>query len=395
MGDGDDVMEEGGMQGRGRRDSARWRAAGWRALVGAALAGATTARPALAQGAVGGGTMTLAPSMAQVGPCDATAPTRDAATVEGRRRQETAAVAMAQRVMVNVEPAREGGQPTRVMLRRPAGWLGVNTVDVSDLRMTPTGRMVRYCAYPVVVSVEPGSPAEKGGLASGDTIVAYAGRDLLKSGEIELDRLMVPGQTLRVTVRRDGRTTVKPIVVGQRPSYTFFRSYPLDGEVRIYTEQRSGNSHTVVTERIMGERLELPRAPRPPRPVGTVTVSTAPTAPAMAPGAPLPPGPPPVPYVIGYGGPSVVAGAQVVSADDDLREALRTDARGVLVLRVLPGTPAATAGLKGGDIIVRADGQVVLSPTALHRMVLRVAEARALLLRIDRAGKEKDVTLRW
>ncbi len=386
------------MQGRGRRGSARWRVAGWRALVGATLAGAAAARPATAQGAVGtvgGGTLTLSPSMGRVGPCDATAPTRDAATAEGRRRQETEAVAMAQRVMVGVAPSGEHGQTTtRVLLRRPAGWLGVNTVDVSDLRMTRTGRVVRYCAYPIVVTVEPGSPAEKGGLASGDTIVAYAGRDLLKSGEIELDRLMVPGQTLRVTVRRDGRTLVKSVVVGQRPSFTYFRSYPMEGEVRIFTEQRSGGGQTVVTERIMGERLELPRAPRPPRPLGAVTVSTAPSAPP-APGAPLPPGPPPVPYVIGYGGPSVVAGAQVVPADDDLREALRTDARGVLVLRVLPGTPAATAGLKGGDVIVRADGQTVLTPAALHRMVLRGAEVRALLLRIDRAGKEKDVTLRW
>ncbi|MGZ8375923.1 MAG: PDZ domain-containing protein [Gemmatirosa sp.] len=385
------------MQERGRsspsRGRARRRAAEWRALAGAALAGAALAGPAAAQGAVGGGTVTLLPSMGQVGPCDATAPTRDAATAEGRRRLETAAVAMSrQRVMVGIEPSGEPGEPTRVMLRRPAGWLGVNTVDVSDLRITRAGRVVRYCAYPIVVSVEPNSPAEKAGLASGDTILAYAGRDLLKSGEIELDRLLVPGQTLRVTVRRDGRTLEKPLVVGQRPTYTFFRSYPVDGEVRVYTEQRTGGQ-TIVTERVMGERLELPRAPRPPRPYGTVTPAVAPAAPP-APGAPLPPTPP-VPYIIGYGGPSVVVGAQVVAADDDLREALRADARGVLVVRVLPGTPAAAAGLKGGDVIVRAGGEPVLTPTALHRMVLRVGDARALSLRVDRSGKEKDVTLRW
>jgi serine protease Do len=373
--------------------------------MGAAVASVAGARPAGAQGAVGGGrTMTLLPSMAQVGPCDATAPTRDAATAEGRRRMQATEREVVRREMAGQTPSGETPRPTRVLLRRPSGWLGVNTVDVSDLRMTREGRVVRYCAYPVVITVEPGSPAEKGGLASGDTIVAYAGRDLLKGGEIELDKLLIPGQTLRVTVRRDGRTLVKPVVVGQRPTYTFFRSIPVEGEVRVYTERTAGG-RTVVTERIGGaERVEV-RAPRPPRVYGSTTPAPAPAAPV----APTPPATPvaygeaptpapalpPVPYVIGYGGPSVVVGAQVVAADDDLREALRADARGVLVIKVLPGTPAAHAGLRGGDVIVRANGMEVLTPTALHRMVLRMHEARTLVLRVDRRGQDKDVTLRW
>jgi serine protease Do len=91
----------------------------------------------------------------------------------------------------------------------------------------------------------------------------------------------------------------------------------------------------------------------------------------------------------------VIVGAQVVGADDDLREALGADTRGVAVLKVLPGTPAASAGLRSGDVIVRAGGQVVLTPAALHRAVVRGSEVRTLLLRVDRKGKEKDVTLKW
>ena len=393
---------------QGRAGTGRTRLAARRlALVGAAAASAAAVRPAGAQGAVGGGgsgAMTLLPSMAQVGPCDATAPTRTAASAEARRRVEAAERELVRRSMTGQAPAGEAPRTARVLLRRPSGWLGVNTVDVSDLRVTPAGRVVRYCAYPVVVTVEPGSPAEKGGLASGDTIVAYAGRDLLKGGEVELDKLLVPGQTLKVTVRRDGRTTVKPVVVGERPTYTFFRSIPLEGEVRVYTE-RTANGQTIITERVgVGERVDV-RTPRPPRVYGSVTPAAAPSAP-VAPSTPAPPAVwgdvpapvpalPPVPYVIGYGGPSVVVGAQVVAADDDLREALRADARGLLVVKVLPGTPAAQAGLRGGDVIVRANGMEVLTPTALHRMVLRVTEARALVLKVDRRGQEKDVTLRW
>jgi hypothetical protein len=388
------------MRKRGR-ETARWRAAGRLALAGAALAGAA-ARPAAAQPGARGAGVTLMPATASAGPCEATVPTREAAA----RRRETERAAREFELRVHtLTPSPDGeARPARVLLRRPGGWLGVNTVDVSDLRLTAEGRVVRYCAYPVVVAVEPGSPADKGGLASGDTIVAYAGRDLLKSGEIALDRLLVPGQTLRVTLRREGRTLVRPVHIEQRPNYTFFRSYQVPaggGEVIVRTE-RDGR---VEIERrgTFAETFETtprPRMPRPPR-----DVALAPAAPAPPPGmrsvsaeeasvAPLP-AMPPVPVVIGFGGPSVVLGAQVVPADDDLREVLRADAEGVLVVRVLPGTPSEVAGLRGGDVIVWAAGQRVFTPTGLQRAVQRALDERALLLRVDRAGKEKAVTLRW
>ena len=373
------------------------RAAARPALIGAAVAGAlalavVAVRPSEAQQP---GTRTrtvLSPSMLRGGPCDATMPMRDAAARGDARRRVTATMRELD-VLETSSPTGEG--QARVAFRRPAGWLGVSTVDVSDLRLTSAGRVVRYCAYPVVVSVEPDSPADRGGLASGDTIVAYAGRDLLKSGEIVLDELLVPGETVRVTVRRDGRTLVKPVLIGQRPVSAIFRSVPLGGpgrQVRVY---RTPDGETVVSERF--ETTIRQRV----RPGAATVIASAPLPPAppLPPGdhlAPAPPGAlPAVPFVIGYGGPSVVAGAQVVAADDDLREALGADARGVAVLKVLPGTPAAAAGLRSGDVIVRAGGQEVLSPSALHRAVLRGAEARALVLRVDRKGKEKDVTLKW
>ncbi|MDF1505224.1 PDZ domain-containing protein, partial [Roseisolibacter sp. H3M3-2] len=362
-----------------------------------------TARPAAAQqGGARGGTMTIVTSMASAGPCEATVPTREAASP--RRVERVEVRALTTRDVLTPAPDGEA-RPARVVVRKPVGWLGVNTVDVSDLRVTAEGRVVRYCSYPVVVSVEPGSPAEKGGLTSGDTIVAYAGRDLLKSGEIALDRLFVPGQRLRVTVRRDGRTVEKPITIEQRPTYAFFRSVPLgtqvivrSGDGRFEMEQRRG----AYVEALEPGTAPRPRAPRPPREfqVTTATAPAAPGAPATpvaigdAPPAPLP-AMPPLPVVIGFGASSVVLGAKVVAADNDLREELRAAAERGLVVRVLPGTASAAAGLRGGDVIVRAGGQPVLTPAALHRVVQRYADERALPLRVDRAGHEKDVTVRW
>ncbi len=376
---------------------APWRAAGRLALIGAALASASAGVAVRSAEAQQPGTRTRTVLMAASGgPCDATVPMRDAAASGDAKRRVTATMRELA-VLETASPTGEGR--ARVAFRRPAGWLGVSTVDVSDLRLTPAGRVVRYCAYPIVVSVEPGSPADRAGLASGDTIVAYAGRDLLRSGEIVLDELLVPGETVRVTVRRDGRTLVKPVLIGQRPVSAIFRSVPLGrpGEqVRVY---RTPDGETVVSERFE-TTLRVRSRPRPATVTATVTASAPlPPAPPLPPRdhvAPAAPGAlPAVPFVIGYGGPSVVVGAQVVAADDDLREALGADARGVAVLKVLPGTPAAAAGLRSGDVIVRAGGQEVLTPNALHRAVLRGAEGRVLVLRVDRKGKEKDVTLKW
>jgi len=79
--------------------------------------------------------------------------------------------------------------------------------------------------------------------------------------------------------------------------------------------------------------------------------------------------------------------------DEDWRVTLGVD-NGVLVTKVLDGTPAKDAGLRGSDVITSADGQSVASVRTLARIVSN-AKAKAVKLQIIRAGKPMVINLKW
>ena len=68
-----------------------------------------------------------------------------------------------------------------------------------------------------------------------------------------------------------------------------------------------------------------------------------------------------------------------------------TEIRGALVTRVLPGSGAAAAGLKPGDLVVSANGQRVDSAQALHNIEGLQAVGSTLTLDIRRDGKAQQL----
>jgi uncharacterized protein (TIGR03435 family) len=120
-------------------------------------------------------------------------------------------------------------------------------------------------------------------------------------------------------------------------------------------------------------------------------------APAPGRGGPMPPMPPMPPfagYTLGFSTTnSAIAGATLMPLTDDWRATLGVD-NGVLVTKVLPGTPAKDSGLHDGDVIISADGQTVASVRALSRIVGN-AKANAVRLQVIRAGKPQVIVLRW
>jgi hypothetical protein len=255
-----------------------------------------------------------------------------------------------------------------------SGWIGIVVSGAPTvLRLQRDETMLRYLTYPEIVSVDPSSPAQRAGLAPGDTLLAYDGRDV-RASEISMTRLLRPRATVRVRVRRDGRVRELPVVVADAPTRIKLRR---TDELRDAQEPWGARGGPVVAP-----FPEPPAAPRGPM-----------SLPARAAGAPVPAMAPfPPAFELANG----VAGAQLVTVSEGLRRSLGLRS-GVLVTSVPVGSPAGESGLREGDVIVRVGSQAVRSVLEVRQLVARAAEegGRAVPLDVVREKQRRTVTLRW
>lgn len=228
------------------------------------------------------------------------------------------------------------GQPVAA----PRGQLGLAMSGAQVRTVEPTaGVFTSHCEYPMVESVETRSPAAQAGIVAGDTVVAYNGRDL-KRWAVNYPELLVPGDTVRVRIRRAGKASDKPVAVAARA--------PREFEIRL-----SGDTSAL---RAIEARGRLTFVPRP-------------MANALA----------------------TLAGAEFASMDDDFFANLGLKP-GVIVLRVTPKSPAADAGLRSGDVIRRVNDTPVRDAVTLRRMVLAAAGDVRLTVQ-TRGAKERVLRL--
>jgi serine protease Do len=80
-----------------------------------------------------------------------------------------------------------------------------------------------------------------------------------------------------------------------------------------------------------------------------------------------------------------------VTKDNFAKFGLR-DVRGVAIEKVVEGSPAASAGLQAGDVIVSFNGEDVTSVRKLTRMVGEVDADHQVRLGVVRAGSERELT---
>jgi len=225
----------------------------------------------------------------------------------------------------------------------PSGWVGLSVIqnahgaDSSDAKI----------GYPVVASVEPGSPAQAAGLVAGDTIVAYNGVDA-QSDPLVVKQFLRAGKQLVVKVRRNGVRNLT-LTVAKRTSHNVYRE-----DVTISTDE-SGSIPLMYS-----------------LPAGPIAIAAPVASRRDAP----------------------FAGAYFARLNAGLAGALSVPDAGVLVVDVGRGSAAMKAGLQAGDVITRADSIPVVSPleimTAMH-----LASERSITLDVSRGGKPRKITIRW
>ncbi len=82
---------------------------------------------------------------------------------------------------------------------------------------------------------------------------------------------------------------------------------------------------------------------------------------------------------------------QEISKENFAKFGLR-DVRGVAVEKVLENSPAASAGIQNGDVIVRFNGEEITGTRKLTRLVSEVAPDHQVKITVLRGGSEQEIT---
>lgn len=238
-----------------------------------------------------------------------------------------------------------------------------------------------------VADVFPGSPAQKAGVAEGDTLVRLNGQAPTPEAIRRLS--LSPGDVVRLRLRRGGRERDVSVTAARR-----------EGDVIVF--QRGSRADTLdlgaVRDRVavridtvgahldsLFTRLDSVRARfRRDRPDRTVLMRIDTVIERSMRST--------LPFSIEVGS-RALAGAEFTQINPGLGRYFGTE-EGLLTLRVAPGTPAARAGLEAGDVVVRADGAKVQTLSELRRAVSN-ARDRTARLEVIRQGKRREVMLRW
>ena len=213
------------------------------------------------------------------------------------------------------------------------GWLGVSlqelTADLREAMDITSGTGV------LITNVVEESPAQEAGIAVGDVILKY--NDTAITSPHHLSRLVrktAPGSKVTVEISRQGKEKSLTVKIGD-----------LEREMETYSWH--------------GE-IDLDE----------------------------------IPHLIGHWlGPDLWLGVHTVDLSDQLAQYFHIkDGRGVLIKEVIEDSPAEKAGLKAGDVIIKADGERIEDTPALHQIIGGHEEGEDMGLVVVRGGKEKKLT---
>jgi S1-C subfamily serine protease len=259
-------------------------------------------------------------------------------------------------------------QTPPTIVEPPTGWFGVT---ISDNALVDDKFNAFFDSYPMVSAVEPGSPAAKAGVRRGDVLISFNNHDM-RGTALQLKSWLKPGAPFELQLRRNDQIKqVRGVLVARPEGWEEVNIVTLTPQQAI--EGRVGSMGGGPLE----TRVAIKRRMPSPEPFLSVL------APAM-----------------GYGGGVYpFAGAEFTDLNADLSEAMGVKPEGVFVTNVMEGSAARTAGLRGGDIILKADAIKIENPFDLVRAIrnadMRSAANHAIELQIIRKRKPQTLTLRW
>jgi len=217
------------------------------------------------------------------------------------------------------------------------GWIGVQIQSISEDMAESFGLDKPRGA--LIAGVTPNGPAEKSGLKQRDVILSFDGKDVPDSKK--LPRIVADskvGETVDVVVMRGGKRTTLKLKVGE-----------LEDSDKQQAAAKGGKAP----------------APKESDPPGTIE-----------------------PF-----------GVTVARLTDTLREkhGLQNAQKGVVVVKVADGSPAAEKGIKVGDLILEVAQTEVNSPTDVQNKVkeLRDQKKKAAVLLVESKGDPRFVALRF
>jgi|GEM_PF-3742838 len=260
----------------------------------------------------------------------------------------------------------------------PRGWIGLVVQGPGLLPRIERGELlVRYFAYPRVVSVDPSSPAQRAGLVPNDTLLAYNGVDVSEN-DISFTRLLRPNTKVNIRFLRDGRVRDVPVTVAAAP-------------MRIVQRRDEDSRSRALSLGTLADGPSFPRSPLAPaapnrpglRSVASSMASTVPTAPT-------------VPSLAGFPYENAVAGAQLSTVSDGLGKALGVGS-GVLVTSAPVSSPAGQSGLQDGDVITKVAGRAVRRVSDVRDLVALAADNgdHAIDIQVMRQRRTLKLTLKW
>ncbi len=256
---------------------------------------------------------------------------------------------------------------------RSQGYLGI---EFHDLPSDGTGLVPRNLHGVEIVMVDHDGPAGKAGLRPRDVIVSLNGQAI--AGAEALRRMIHDagaGMQVALSVLRNGQAFTVNAQLGDR-----------DQVARAAMARLAASSP--------GATAFQPASPAQPPELSGFVESYADEAPSDPAPPPLPPGPP---HSQGFLSSMLHNGSSAGLMLDVMEPQLANffgapEGTGLLVQSVVPGGPAAQAGLRAGDVVLRAD------LFALHKQEdwtkrLHAAKGHPMTLDVLRKGRQLTMTL--